>query len=68
MVKHGYKVDILTAYLFSRVKDLFKDFIDNFYELKKEATTNKDNTIKQISKLHLNTLYGMFGRKLDMWL
>lgn len=34
--------------------------------MKKTATSNNNITLKTISKLHLNSLYGMFGRKLDM--
>ena len=49
----------------AEIRTLRKDFIDHFYELKKTATLNKDLTKKLIAKLHLNTLYGMFGRKLD---
>lgn len=55
----------MKVHQFSRVKDLFKDFIDQLYELKKIATLSKDPIKKLIAKLHLNTLYGMFGRKLD---
>ena len=63
--KYGYTYEIIRAYQFTRAIDLFKDFIDHFYELKKQATQDNDLTLKLISKLHLNTLYGMFGRKLD---
>lgn len=65
-VEHGYTVELLKVHQFSRAKDLFKNFIDHFYELKKTATISNDFTTKSISKLHLNTLYGIFGRKLNV--
>lgn len=65
-VKHGYSIQILSVLHFSKQPDLFKSYINHFYELKKEATANKDVTNKAIAKLHLNSLYGMFGRGLDL--
>ena len=56
---------MVNVYLFSREKNLFNDYVNHFHDLKKTATVNKDFTRRQISKLHLNTLYGMFGRKLE---
>lgn len=65
-VQHGYTVELVRVHQFSRGNDLFKDFIDHFYKLKETATINKDLTTKSIAKLHLNTLYGIFGRKLNV--
>lgn len=61
VVKHGYKVKITKIYQFTRAK-LFQDYIDHFYN-KKKFSKGAD---RFIAKLHLNSLYGMFGRKLDM--
>ena len=41
---------------------LFTKYIDHFYSKKKYAKGAE----RFIAKLHLNSLYGMFGRKLDM--
>ena len=60
VAKCGYKITIVKAYQFTRC-NLFKDYIDHFYEKKKNATGAE----RWIAKLHLNTLYGMFGRKLN---
>jgi hypothetical protein len=60
-IKHGYNIQIIKGYSFSRA-NLFKDYIDYFYDLKKNSTGAE----RFIAKLHLNTLYGMFGRKLDI--
>ena len=57
---------MLTAYHFSRHSDLFTDYINHFYDLKKTASANKDLNKKGIAKLHLNSLYGMFGRSLEV--
>lgn len=65
-VKYGYKVTLIKVYQFSRYDDLFSDYINHFYELKKTAESNLDPTRRQMAKNHLNSLYGMFGRKLDL--
>lgn len=41
---------------------LFQDYIDHFYENKK---TSK-GALRWISKMHLNSLYGYFGRSLEL--
>lgn len=67
VLKHGYKIEqVLNIYSFSRISNLFKDYIDHFYELKKVASEQKDETMRQLAKLHLNTLYGMFGKEVDI--
>lgn len=42
---------------------IFDNYITNFYTLKANALTPSD---RYISKLHLNTLYGIFGRRKDL--
>ena len=59
-LKDGYSINIIYGYKFERGKNLFKDYIDNFYEIKK--STN-DPVEKALSKLMLNSLYGKFGMK-----
>ena len=41
---------------------IFNDFIEHFYEIKKHSS----GPTKFISKLMLNTLYGVFGRKQEL--
>lgn len=60
MLPLGYEFEIIEAIEFSRIK-LFSDFIKHFYKIKKEST----GATRFIAKLHLNTLYGYFGRKQD---
>ena len=58
----GYKiVNIHAAKWFSK-GFLFNQYVLDMYKLK--ATS--DGPERFIAKLHLNSLYGMFGRKLDM--
>jgi len=57
-VKYGYKVKIEYSYLFERGKDLFKDYVNDHFDLKKNST---DPVQKNIAKLFLNSLYGRFG-------
>lgn len=61
VIKYGYKVTLIKGYEFSTV-DLFSEYVDHFYGLK--ATT--DGAERFIAKMHLNQLYGIFGRKQDI--
>lgn len=66
-VKYGYEIEILKVHQFSRIQDLFKEYVSDFYELKKKATAEKNTTTTtKIAKLHLNSLYGIFGRSLNV--
>ena len=52
-MKHGYTIkEIIVGYEFKREANLFKDYVNHFYEVKKAATINKDITMRSISKLH----------------
>jgi len=61
MVKLGYTVKLLTGYEFSR-KRIFNKYIEHFYNIKQ----NSKGAERFIAKMHLNQLYGIFGRKLDL--
>jgi DNA polymerase type B, organellar and viral len=41
---------------------LFSDYVNNFYEQKKNSIGPK----RFIAKMHLNQLYGIFGRRHDL--
>ena len=58
--KYGYKIEPIQGIEFSKAK-LFSEYIDHFYDIKKYSTGSS----RWIAKLHLNTLYGIFGRKPD---
>lgn len=40
----------------------FKEYVDYFYEMKKEAKNSGDKAMYLLSKLYLNSLYGKFGQ------
>lgn len=61
--KLGYKIKLLEGYEFDKV-DLFTNYVKHFYNIKKNSPKNSPQRF--IAKMHLNTLYGIFGRKLDM--
>jgi hypothetical protein len=56
----GYKFDVEFGYKFEKGKDLFKEFILEHYNNKKNA---KDSITRGLAKLMLNSLYGKFGMK-----
>lgn len=60
-MKHGYKIEIIKIYQFTK-HSLFKDYVDHFYDKKK----NSFGATRQMAKLQLNSLYGIFGRKIDL--
>lgn len=57
----GYKFKFIKAYEFSKI-DLFSGYVYNFYEQKK----NSIGPERFIAKMHLNQLYGIFGRRHDL--
>jgi len=57
----GYKIKLLEGYEFTKF-NLFNDFINNFYDQKRKSIGPE----RLISKLHLNTLYGYFGRSFNL--
>ena len=56
----GYSFKILKYWQFSK-SPLFNNYVNNFYEQKKNAKTPSE---RLIAKMHLNQLYGIFGRRL----
>ncbi len=58
IVKYGYKVELIKVYSFSK-ENIFTKYIEFFYNIKKFAI----GPLRFIAKMHLNTLYGYFGRK-----
>jgi DNA polymerase type B, organellar and viral len=59
--KLGYEINLIKGYEFSKI-DLFSKYIDHFYSKKKYSS----GATRFIAKMHLNQLYGYFGRKLDL--
>ena len=61
MMSTSYKFKFIEAYEFSKI-DLFSNYVNNFYEQKRNST----GPARFIAKMHLNALYGIFGRKHDL--
>jgi len=59
-LKFGYTINIEYCYQFKRGINLFKDYVNDHYEIK---STTTDPVQKTISKLFLNSLYGRMGMK-----
>jgi DNA polymerase type B, organellar and viral len=58
IVKYGYKVELIKVYSFSK-SNIFNNYISFFYNIKK----NSVGPLRFIAKMHLNQLYGYFGRR-----
>jgi DNA polymerase family B len=61
VLKHGYQINLIKGYEFSKI-DLFSNYVNYFYDLKRNAT----GAARWIAKNHLNLLYGIFGRRKDL--
>ena len=63
LTKYGYNFNIIKGYLFKKA-NIFKDFIDSLYEIKKSS--KKNDPMYLISKLLMNSLYGRFGMDINL--
>lgn len=61
LLDYGYKFKLIRGYEFSKIH-LFNDYVEYFYNKKK---TSKGAS-RFIAKMHLNQLYGIFGRKQEI--
>lgn len=61
MIPLGYKFKLIKGFEFSKA-DIFNSYVDHFYNIKR----NSSGAQKAIAKLHLNGLYGYFGRRQDL--
>jgi hypothetical protein len=59
-LNYGYTINVEYCYQFKRGKDLFKNYVNDHFEIKQSAT---DPVQKAIAKLFLNALYGRMGMK-----
>lgn len=58
VAKHGYKIELIKVYNFSKA-DIFSKYIEYFYNIKRISKGPQ----RLIAKMHLNQLYGYFGRR-----
>jgi hypothetical protein len=59
--KYGYKLTLINGYEYSQIS-LFNKYVEHFYNKKK----NSSGASRFIAKMHLNQLYGIFGRKQEL--
>lgn len=57
----GYKIKLISGYEFSKI-ELFSKYIEEFFAQKKYSVGAE----RFIAKMHLNQLYGYFGRSYDV--
>lgn len=57
--KFGYKITIIKAHQFTKGK-IFLPYVNFMYQFKKNAANSAE---RYIAKLHLNSIYGIFGRR-----
>ena len=58
--------EIIDGYYFASRKDIFKNYINKFYEMKKQGKKDKNPTLTALAKICLNSLYGKFGTRPHM--
>ena len=59
-LRHGVKIEFFEGYIWKNKTKLFSNFVDFYYNIRKE---NKNNAMGYICKLILNSLYGKFAQK-----
>jgi hypothetical protein len=62
VVKHGYKVNLISGIPFTKAF-IFNKYVKHFYEIKSKAV---DTVTRFLAKMHLNQLYGYFGRMREL--
>ena len=48
-------------------KEIFKDYVSYFYGLRKRYIKQKNDVFSLFTKIFLNSLYGKFGQKNEIW-
>lgn len=62
-ISQGYRIKIKRGYVFPEKQKLFKNFVDDLYEIR--LTSPKNSVSDIIAKLLLNSSYGRFGMDLE---
>lgn len=61
----GFKVKIHKGFGWENSDNIFYDYIQKYYGIKKESQIRNQKALYEISKLMMNSLYGKFGEKKD---
>lgn len=57
-----YYIEFLGGWKFRVRNDMFTDYVSKYYQIKEQATIDKNGAWRTIAKLFLNSLYGKFGQ------
>ena len=64
--EHNHLVKIEQAVIYEQA-DIFKSYVDRFYNLRQEFKSAGIAEYEELCKKMLNSLYGKFGQKADVW-
>lgn len=64
--KHGHIKEIATAVVYEQA-EIFTGFVDRFYKLRQGFKAQKDDLYDYFTKKLMNSLYGKFGQKGEIW-
>ena len=65
-MEHNHIVKIEHAVIYEQA-DIFKSYVDRFYKLRQEFKSAGVAEYEELCKKMLNSLYGKFGQKADVW-
>lgn len=65
IIHQEYEFQAIEGYYFEKSDYIFKDFIEELYDIRLKAKENKDKGLEILTKKCLVSLYGRFGIKLD---
>ena len=62
-VRYGAKIKLLYGFYFTEKEKMFKEYVEHYYNIKKNAT---DSISRDRAKNMINFLYGKFGQKREV--
>jgi hypothetical protein len=65
-LKHNHLVEIYDTVVYRQAK-IFTNYVDKLYNLRMRFKAEGNASYTEICKLLLNSLYGKFGQKADVW-
>jgi len=65
-LKHNLIVEIYDTCIYDSGY-IFSEYVDYFYNKRLEAKKNNDEVLSMLYKIFLNSLYGKFGQKNEIW-
>lgn len=63
---HIEEIEYIGGYMFKGQKGMFDDYVDHWTSVKEQADKEGNSGLRQIAKLMLNSLYGKFGKKIEI--